>query len=244
MWIIVLVGVGLIVLAHTAPAPLFLEALVGDRAVWHMPRAQPPTVYLTYDDGPNPSTTPALLDVLARERVHATFFLIDEHVNVETAPIVRRMFADGHAVAQHSGKRWLLLKSPSGLAATLVMAADRIERFGGQRPCRAFRPHGGWRSIAMYRGLRQIDYDLIGWGWMLWDVDPLRRRVADRVVDRLISRASAGDLVVMHDGDEKAPRKPQPQTVEATARLIPALRARGLSFGTVRSNCPGARSAI
>jgi len=96
----------------------------------------------------------------------------------------------------------------------------------------------------MYRGLRQIDYDLIGWGWMLWDVDPLRRRVADRVVDRLISRASAGDLVVMHDGDEKAPRKPQPQTVEATARLIPALRARGLSFGTVRSNCPGARSAI
>ena len=239
-----LVGVGLIVLAHTAPAPLFLEALVGDRAVWHMPRAQPPTVYLTYDDGPNPSTTPALLDVLARERVHATFFLIDEHVNVETAPIVRRMIADGHAVAQHSGKRWLLLKSPSGLAATLVMAADRIERFGGQRPCRAFRPHGGWRSIAMYRGLRQIDYDLIGWGWMLWDVDPLRRRVADRVVDRLISRASAGDLVVMHDGDEKAPRKPQPQTVEATARLIPALRARGLSFGTVRSNCPGARSAI
>jgi peptidoglycan-N-acetylglucosamine deacetylase len=190
-------------------------------------------VYLTYDDGPNPSTTPALLDVLARERVHATFFLIDEHVNAETAPIVRRMFADGHAVAQHSGNRWLLLKSPSALAATLTTAADRIERLAGQRPCRAFRPHGGWRSISMYRGLRQIDYDLIGWGWMLWDVDPLRRRVADRVVDRLVSRASAGDVIVMHDGDEKAPRQPQPQTVEATARLIPALRDRGLSFGTI-----------
>jgi peptidoglycan/xylan/chitin deacetylase (PgdA/CDA1 family) len=188
---------------------------------------------LTYDDGPNPSTTPALLDVLARERVQATFFLIDEHVNAETAPIVRRMFADGHAVAQHSGNRWLLLKSPSALAATLMTAADRIERLAGQRPCRAFRPHGGWRSISMYRGLRQIDYDLIGWGWMLWDVDPLRRRVADRVVDRLVSRASAGDVIVMHDGDEKAPRQPQPQTVEATARLIPALRDRGLSFGTI-----------
>jgi peptidoglycan/xylan/chitin deacetylase (PgdA/CDA1 family) len=66
------------------------------------------------------------------------------------------------------------------------------------------------------------------------DVDPLRRRVADRVVDRLVSRASAGDILVMHDGDEQAPLKPQPQTVDATARLIPALRARGLSFGTVR----------
>jgi peptidoglycan/xylan/chitin deacetylase (PgdA/CDA1 family) len=233
VWIILLIGVVLIVLAHTAPAPLVLEALAGARAVWHMPRDQPPTVYLTYDDGPNPSTTPALLDVLARECVHATFFLIDEHVDAETAPIVRRMFADGHAVAQHSGKRWLLLKSPSSLAETLMKAASRIEKLAGRRPCRAFRPHGGWRSMSMYRGLRQIDYDLIGWGWMLWDVDPLRRRVADRVAGRLISRASAGDILVMHDGDEKAPRKPQPQTVEATARLIPALRNRGLSFGTV-----------
>jgi peptidoglycan/xylan/chitin deacetylase (PgdA/CDA1 family) len=64
------------------------------------------------------------------------------------------------------------------------------------------------------------------------DVDPLRRRVADAVVDRLVSRASAGDILVMHDGDEQAPYKPQP--VDATARLIPALRARGLPFGTVR----------
>ena len=233
MWIVLLVSVGLIALIHTAPAPLLLEALAGDRAVWHMPRDQPPTVYLTYDDGPNPSTTPALLDLLAREQVHATFFLIDEHVSAETVPIVRRMFADGHAVAQHSGKRWLLLKSPSDLAAMLITAADRIERLAGQRPCRAFRPHGGWRSMSMYRGLQQVDYNLIGWGWMLWDVDPLRRRVADRVADRLVSRASAGDILVMHDGDEKAPRKPQPQTVEATERLIPALRERGLSFGTV-----------
>jgi peptidoglycan/xylan/chitin deacetylase (PgdA/CDA1 family) len=91
---------------------------------------------------------PALLDVIARGRVQATFFLIDEHVNVETAPIVRRMFADGHAVAQHSGKRWLLLESPSNLAARLMTAADRIERLAGQRMCRAFRPHGGWRDGA------------------------------------------------------------------------------------------------
>jgi len=50
-----------------------------------------------------------------------------QHVSAETVPIVRRMFADGHAVAQHSGKRWLLLKSPSDLAAMLTTAADRIE---------------------------------------------------------------------------------------------------------------------
>jgi hypothetical protein len=67
MWILVLIGVGIVALAHTAPAPFVLDAIAGDRAVWHMRRGAPPTVYLTYDDGPNPTTTPDLLDVLARE---------------------------------------------------------------------------------------------------------------------------------------------------------------------------------
>jgi chitooligosaccharide deacetylase len=79
-----------------------------------MPRSDPPTVYLTYDDGPNPSTTPRLLDVLASGGVHATFFLIDAHVTDETAPVVRRMFA-GDSVALHSGNRWDLLRSPAEL---------------------------------------------------------------------------------------------------------------------------------
>ena len=49
------------------PAPFVLHLLAGNRAVWHMPRRDPPMIYLTYDDGPNPATTPNLLDVLARE---------------------------------------------------------------------------------------------------------------------------------------------------------------------------------
>jgi peptidoglycan/xylan/chitin deacetylase (PgdA/CDA1 family) len=88
----------------------------------------------------------------------------------------------------------------------------------------------------MYAGLRKIDFRLIGWGWMLWDVDPLRARTADRIVARLVPRVRAGDIIVMHDGDEKAPRKEQPQAVQATARLILELRGRGFSFGTVCQN--------
>src|SRR4029077_16671176 len=120
-------------------------------------------IYLTYDDGPNPSTTSDLLDVLAQEGERATIFLIDRHVTDETAPIVRRMFAEGHAVALHSGRRWDMLLSPAELARRLSIAADHIEMLAGPRPCRAFRPHGGWRSNAMYAGLRKIDFRLIGW---------------------------------------------------------------------------------
>jgi peptidoglycan/xylan/chitin deacetylase (PgdA/CDA1 family) len=233
MWILVFVGVGALVLAHTAPAPFFLDAFAGKRAVWHMPRTDPPTIYLTYDDGPNPATTPDLLDVLARERVPATFFLIDEHITDETAPIVRRMFAEGHAVALHSAAKSYMLMPAASLARTLSSAADRIVRLGGGQPCAAFRPRGGWRSIAMFKGLQRLDYKLIGWGWMLWDVNPFGSRTASNVHDRILSRVRAGDIVVMHDGDESAPRKDQRHTVDATARLIPDLRARGFTFGKI-----------
>jgi len=236
MWLFIVIGVAIVALAHTAPAPFVLDRMAGDRGVWHMPRGDPPTVYLTYDDGPNPTTTRHLLDVLAREGAVATFFLIDRHVTEETAPIIRRMFAEEHAVALHSATRAYMLMSPSELARTLNAAAGRIEALAGTRPCRAFRPHGGWRSGQMYVGLQQMDYRLVGWGWMLWDVDWFRPRTADRIFARIAPRAAAGDIMVLHDGDESAPRKEQRQTVEATARLIPALRARGFTFGTVCQN--------
>jgi peptidoglycan/xylan/chitin deacetylase (PgdA/CDA1 family) len=236
MWLFTIVAVGIVALAHMAPARFLLDAIAGDRAVWSMPRDAPPTIYLTYDDGPNPTTTPDLLDVLAREGVHATFFLIDEHIDEETAPIVRRMFAEGHSIGLHSRTRAHMLMSPPTLARTLTRAADRIEQLGGRRPCRAFRPHAGWRGGQMFEGLKRIDHKLIGWGWMLWDFNWLRPRTADATVGRLQRRASAGDIIVMHDGDESAPRRDQRHTVEATARLIPELRARAFSFGTVCRN--------
>jgi peptidoglycan-N-acetylglucosamine deacetylase len=236
MLIFALIGLAVTALAHTAPAPFVLDAMAGDRAVWHMPRALPPTVYLTYDDGPNPTTTPDLLDVLAHEGAHATFFLIDAHITDETAPIVRRIMAEGHAVGLHSATRAFMLQSPVELAQTLTTAADRIETAGGMRPCRAFRPHAGWRGGQMYEGLRLIDYKLIGWGWMLWDWNWFRARGAGSTFERLASRVSGGDIVVMHDGDESAPRNDQRHTVDATARLIPSLRARGFTFGTVCQN--------
>src|SRR5262249_54148529 len=124
MWLFVILGVTVVALAHTAPAPFLLDAMARDRAVWHMPRGDPATIYLTYDDGPNPTTTPDLLDVLAREQVPATFFLIDAHVTEETAPLVRRMFAEGHAIALHSATRRDMLLSAADFARKLETAAD------------------------------------------------------------------------------------------------------------------------
>jgi peptidoglycan/xylan/chitin deacetylase (PgdA/CDA1 family) len=236
--VIIAVGValGVVFLGHTAPFPFVLDWFA-HRSVWRMPQAAGQrTLYLTFDDGPNPAATPLLLDLLRREQVHATFFLIDRYVTEETAPLVRRMFAEGHAVALHSDTRRLMVMSPNRLAETLTRAADRIERLAGARPCRAFRPHGGWRSSAMYAGLAKIDYKLVGWTFLRWDWNWFRKRTTESIVSRILARAAAGDIIVTHDGDHAKPLADQRYVVEAWAQLIPQLRARGFDFGTVCSN--------
>jgi len=220
-------------LAHAAPFPFLLDGLTSARSLWRMPRGADPTIYLTFDDGPNPSATPDLLDVLSREGVCATFFVIDRHINESTAPILRRMFLEGHAVGLHSDSRAHMLMEPDRFAATLTLAADRIEVLAGQRPSRAYRPHAGWRSSSMYEGLRRIDHALVGWGWMLWDWNWYRRPDADGIVERVVRRASAGDIIVIHDGHHENPSADRRYAVEAAARLVPALRAKGFSFGTI-----------
>jgi chitooligosaccharide deacetylase len=226
------IGIGVAALAHTAPFPFLLEWIGPGRSVWHMPRRDGiPTVYLTYDDGPNPRATPALLDVLAREGVQATFFLIPKHVTADTAPIVRRIMNDGHAVALHSHTRGQMLKRPDVLARELTADADRLATLGGSQPCRLFRPHAGWRGGEMYAGLDRAGYTLTGWSFGLWDWNWWRPSRPEKLASRLAAKASDGDIVVMHDGHHENPRADRERTVRATAELIPLLRTKGLAFG-------------
>ncbi len=233
MWF-VLAGFALVGLAHVAPFSFLLDRLPRADAIWRMP-ADPgaPAVYLTFDDGPNPTATPDLLDVLRDTGARATFFLIDAHLTEETAPIVRRMFDEGHAVALHSDTRTLMFKTPADLAATLTRQADRIEQLAGTRPCRLFRPHAGWRSGSMLEGLRRIDYALVGWSFGLWDFNWYRQPDPPALAARLASRASPGDIIVMHDGHHVNPRADRRHTVAATLELVPALHARGFSLATM-----------
>jgi len=239
-WVVVGVLVGVGILAHTAPFPFLLDWLHSSRSVWRMPPRDPPTVYLTFDDGPNPAATPALLDLLARERVQATFFLIDKHVSDTTAPIVRRIAGEGHALALHSHTRRLMFMSPSGLAETLATASARLEAMTGVPPCKAFRPHAGWRSAMMLQGVGRQGFRLVGWGWRMWDFDWYRTPNPERVASRLARRASNGSIMVLHDGHHKNPAADRRHTVATVGFLVPRLRARGFAFGTICDALPPA----
>jgi peptidoglycan/xylan/chitin deacetylase (PgdA/CDA1 family) len=233
LWILVGLAAIVAALAHTAPFPFAIDALHADRVTWRMPHdGGSPTIYLTYDDGPNPTATPALLDVLAAHGVHATFFLIERHVTDETAPIVARIAAEGHRIGLHSHTRAKMFLAPDELARRLTTFAARIEQITGHAPCRAFRPHAGARSSQMLEGLRRIDYQMVGWGFMLWDFDMFRARSA-RIVPRLVRHASPGDIVVIHDGDHENPRADRRYAIDVTDALIPELRRKGYEFGTI-----------
>ena len=238
MWF-VLAGFAAVALAHTAPFPFLLEYMGPGRSMWQGPPSDGgPTIFLTYDDGPNPDATPSLLDALGAEGVQATFFLIPDHVTPETAPIVRRAIDEGHAVAMHSNTRRLMLKSPRELAEWLDRESSEIEQLTGARPCRLFRPHAGWRGGTMYEGLGRAGYRLTGWGFSMWDFNFWRRPNPAKLAARLAGRASDASIVVMHDGDDKETRPNRQHTIDATRALIPRLRARGFSFETLCQFAP------
>ena len=229
---ILALALGVFALAHTAPFPFLMEAFKPSRSLWRMPSqsGEAPSIYLTFDDGPNPVWTPPLLDALAETNARATFFLIDEHITGDTEAIVARMAAEGHAIGLHSGTRRPMITPAADFAALLARIAGRIRAITSREPCRLFRPHAGWRSGEMYAGLSIADYRLAGWSWGMWDFDWGRQRRADRLAPRLARKASDGDIIVIHDGHHKQPRADRRHAAETVRHLVPALRARGFAF--------------
>ena len=230
-WVVALI-LGVVAFAHMAPFPFLLEAFRPSKSLWRVsPKpGAPPTIYLTFDDGPNPDWTPALLDALRETGTRATFFLIDEHVTPATEHIVKRIADEGHAIGLHTGTRRLMVMSPAALADRLQRAAARITAMTGAEPCRLFRPHAGWRSGTMYDGLAKAGYTLAGWSWGMWDWNWWQQPRGDRIASRLAKKASAGDIIVIHDGHHINPRADRRHAGETVRLLVPRLRAKGFTF--------------
>ncbi len=178
-------------------------------------------VALTFDDGPSPPVTGLLLDLLKRENVRATFFLIGENA-VRHPELVKRMAAEGHLVGNHTQTHANLL--------TLSRAAGHAELESGSRsiasvlgePPRYFRPPFGFRYPWTLRSARNLGQEPV-----MWSLNPrdFHDPGVDVIVQRVVDAVKVGSIVLLHDGP--ADRE---QTLEAVARLIPALRERGFGF--------------
>lgn len=195
-------------------------------SVYHGDRARP-VLALTFDDGPSEST-PALLEILARHEIRATFFMCG--ANVRRCPAVARAVASaGHEIGNHTDSHpRLSFRSPEFIYRELVLAQESIRQTTGAIP-RLFRaPYGvrwiGLRSAQRRLGLLGVMWTVIGRDW---------RWPAQSIVQLLIRRAANGAIMCLHDGRTIECAPDIRETITAVESVIPVLKERGFQFGTV-----------
>jgi peptidoglycan/xylan/chitin deacetylase (PgdA/CDA1 family) len=183
---------------------------------------RPDEVALTYDDGPNPSVTPALLDVLAKHKVQATFFLIGGFVR-QCPQLVREVRAAGHIIGNHTMTHpWLAWQSAARIREELSGTSAVIEDALGE-PVKFFRaPHGARRpvvlSAAREMGMTPVQWNLICGDWKPLGVDELYGRMEGGLM-RHRRRGYATNLV-LHDGGHLGLGADRMDTVRATERFV------------------------
>ena len=179
-----------------------------------------PVVALTFDDGPNASSTPILLDGLKERKVRATFFLIGENVEKgENEKIVKRMYEEGHLIGNHTYTHCNLSKLETGEAKKELEQTDTvIEKITGKQPAFARAPYGEL-PVDSEQDLSRI--------YIGWTVDPLDWMTEDAgaVVKIVVEEINPGDIILLHDC--------YPSSVQAAIRIVDLLQGKGYEFVTV-----------
>ena len=192
----------------------------------HLPTAD---VSITFDDGPNPNATPIILDVLKREGVKATFFVLGRHAD-RWPGLVKRMADEGHQLGNHGYfHRKLHRRTPGYVRDDLTRGAEAIERASGVGP-RVFRAPHGFRNPWVTPIARSLGERTIGWSLGVWDS---ARPGADEIVRRALDGMRAGSILLLHDGDGYDADGDRMQTAAALPGIIAGLRSRGFHFAVL-----------
>jgi peptidoglycan/xylan/chitin deacetylase (PgdA/CDA1 family) len=190
-----------------------------------------PYIAMTFDDGPNATLTPKLLDILAAHHIKATFFVIGENV-VQHPEIVARAAREGHEIGNHSWSHPNFGKmSDDAVRRELRRTEDAIKSATGTGPTLMRPPYGSLTA----RQKRWI-HDEFGYQIILWDVDPLdwKRPGPALVCNRILKETRQGSIVLSHDI--------HPGTIQAMPSTFDQLEAKGFKFVTVSELIRMARS--
>ena len=184
-------------------------------------------VTLTFDDGPDPQWTPRILDLLKARSVHAVFFLIGE--NAQARPdLVRREFAEGHAIGNHTFTHPDLSRvSPLRMEVELNVTERLLEWVTGRQP-QLFRPPYHSDQALDETANAQVIARASAMGYLTLgqDIDPedFAQRDANVIAQRTLDTAKDGSVLLLHDGggDRAA-------TLAALPIILDGLAARGLT---------------
>jgi len=179
-------------------------------------------IALTFDDGPDPRWTPAVLDLLRRYHAHAVFCVVGVHVTAYP-DLVRRIAREGHALCDHTWThdQHLPRRPAARIENEIGRTAAAIIRITGVAPRYYRAPGGNWSpkviAIARQRGLAPLG----------WAVDPSdwARPGTQVIIERVLGRAAPGAVVLMHDGYGR-----RAESLAALRVILPRLAARGYRF--------------
>jgi peptidoglycan/xylan/chitin deacetylase (PgdA/CDA1 family) len=221
------------VLAQAGPAVLAIP--------WVRARVSPPVtgvgdgrrLALTFDDGPNPASTPRFVEALAARGVRATFFLLG--CMLDRAPTLGRSIVEaGHEVALHGwSHRNLMLRGPVATYADLARAHCLIADTTGQAP-RFFRPPHGLFSTPALVAARRLGLTPVLWTCLGRDWKPTT--TPESILARLRPGLNGGATVLLHDSDGSEAPYAWTSTLAALPRLLDECARRGLRVGPLRDH--------
>jgi len=182
----------------------------------------PGELALTFDDGPNPTWTPRLLDLLARREVRATFFLVGNYAQAQPS-LVQQIVAAGHLIGNHAWSHLNLALAPaSRIEEQLSRTSQTLAQITGSPVC-FFRPPFGARRPEVLRIAKKLGLEPVLWNAMTSDwknpsADSISARLQQKI-DRLYRRGRAANIV-LHDGSHLEFAANRAPSIAATAQLI------------------------
>ena len=168
--------------------PRFLRPLFGQNLIWNI-KTSSKIIYLTFDDGPVPQTTPKLLELLDHYGVKATFFCVGE--NVQRHPeLFEAIKQRGHQVGNHT------FNHLKGFSTDNKMYVENVQKADALIHSRLFRPPYGQIKFSQ-RKLLKSDYQIVMWDFITYDY--AHNITPEEILPNIKRRVRAGSIVVFHD---------------------------------------------
>ena len=193
-------------------------------------QGRPGHVALTFDDGPDPAATPAVLEVLAARQVRATFFMLGS-MAARNPGLAAEVAAAGHEVAVHGwAHRYTVLRGPRAVAGDLTRATEAVAAATGARPW-FYRPPYGVLSAGALVAARRLDLTPVL--WTCWGREWAVGATPGSVQAVLTAQLAGGGTVLLHDSDCTSPPGSAAAALGALPALLDECAERGLTVGPV-----------
>jgi len=201
---------------------LYGRTFIGDRK-------QSRRLALTFDDGPNDPHTYRLLEVLERQGVKATFFMIGGFVR-QRPEIARAVVDAGHVVGNHTMTHPNLIFRNAGEVRRELEDCERAFDDAGVSHAPLFRPPHGGRTPAVLRTVRRMGFETVMWSVSGWDWNP---HSPEKIVSLVHKQIAGGDVILLHDGGHKQFGTNRSATVRATELMLERFKGEGYEFVSI-----------